>query len=296
VSELGKTQSLTADPNRTMMGVAPTLNATQTIKPIQCPICKSHNPAGVMFCVECGLIFDRALPDDAFGAPVVRLPVLVEGGGREHTLRLGENIVGREADVMLADSKVSRKHARIVLGEGEITLEDLGSTNGTTVNGEKLPPGESRSMQQGDCVAFGGFELTLSVPGKMGATAAMTPQAAPSSEPEPAASPSTELEAAIALFVGDDSRPLPEGTYTFGRREGNDIVVADPYVSGSHGQIEVESDGVFVTDLESTNGTVLDGDPLAPHSRTAWRAGTILKIGSVEIRFERSGPRDGENE
>lgn len=296
MSELGKTQSLTADPNRTMMGVAPTLNATQTIKPIQCPICKSHNPAGVMFCVECGLIFDRALPDDAFGAPVVRLPVLVEGGGREHTLRLGENIVGREADVMLADSKVSRKHARIVLGEGEITLEDLGSTNGTTVNGDKLTPGETRPLQQGDRVAFGGLELTLSVPGRMGATAALTPMASEPSEPEPIAEPAPDLEPVIELFVGEDSRPLSEGTYTFGRREGNDLIVADPYVSGSHGQIEVENDGVFVTDLGSTNGTVLEGEPLTPHSRTVWREGSILKIGSVEIRFGLLETTDGNDE
>ena len=88
------------DPNRTVMGTAPSLNATQTIKPVQCPICKTFNPAGMMFCIECGLIFDRALPDDAFGAPVVRLPVLVEASsGREHPVRRGVNIVGREGDV-----------------------------------------------------------------------------------------------------------------------------------------------------------------------------------------------------
>src|SRR6187549_1178306 len=85
----------TMDPNKTMLGNAPTLNATITIKPVQCPVCKTFNPAGMMFCVDCGLIFDRALPDDAFGAPVVRLPVLVDAiSGREHPIRPGVNMVG----------------------------------------------------------------------------------------------------------------------------------------------------------------------------------------------------------
>ena len=90
-----------ADPNKTMMGVAPTLNATQIIKPIQCPVCKTFNPAGVMFCVDCGLIFDRALDGDAFGAPAIQLPLLVESSGREHPVRPGVNTIGREGDVLL---------------------------------------------------------------------------------------------------------------------------------------------------------------------------------------------------
>src|SRR5687767_3849861 len=97
----------TLDPNRTMMGTAPSLNATQTIKPVQCPVCKSFNPAGVMFCVDCGLIFDRSLPDDAFGAPTVQLPMLVEETGREHPLRPGTTVIGREGDISLPDAKVS---------------------------------------------------------------------------------------------------------------------------------------------------------------------------------------------
>src|SRR5947209_11226435 len=118
MNDPSKTQALSADPNRTqlsaaptldpnktMMGNAPTLNATITIKPTQCPVCKTFNPAGVMFCVECGLIFDRALPADAFGAPAIQLPVLVETTGREHAIRPGENAIGREGDILLPDPR-----------------------------------------------------------------------------------------------------------------------------------------------------------------------------------------------
>src|SRR5579863_8959338 len=136
MDDFGKTQMLSGDPNRTqlgvaptldpnktMMGTAPTLNATITIKPTQCPVCKTFNPAGVMFCVECGLIFDRALPGDAFGAPAIQLPVLVENTGREHPIRPGQNMVGREGDILLADARVSRKHAQIVSDNGTILVE-----------------------------------------------------------------------------------------------------------------------------------------------------------------------------
>ena len=71
-----------ADPNKTMMGTAPTLNATITIKPTQCPVCKTFNPAGVMFCIDCGLIFDRALPADAFGAQGVLSALSSSSRGR----------------------------------------------------------------------------------------------------------------------------------------------------------------------------------------------------------------------
>src|ERR1700678_3586694 len=91
------------DPNKTMLGTAPSLNATTTIKPVQCPVCKTFNPAGVMFCIDCGLIFDRALPGDAFGAPAIQLPMLMESSGREHPIRPGTTVVGREGDILLAD-------------------------------------------------------------------------------------------------------------------------------------------------------------------------------------------------
>src|SRR5579859_5079571 len=115
MSDANKTQLLTAppqktiqggpafDPNKTMLGTAPSMNATQTIKPLQCPVCRTFNPAGVMFCVDCGLIFDRALPADAFGAPVVQLPMIVEVSGREQPIRPGISSVGREGDIMLPD-------------------------------------------------------------------------------------------------------------------------------------------------------------------------------------------------
>ena len=292
MDDSGKTQALSADPNRThlgappsaapnrtMMGTAPTLNATITIKPIQCPVCKMFNPAGVMFCVECGLIFDRALPDDAFGAPAVQLPVLVDSGGREFPVRPGVNTVGREGDIALADGRVSRRHAQIVSENGVIAVEDIGSTTGTLVNGEKLEPNTQRPLANGDKVSLGCVELTLSQPGVAGATAAI-----PSNKTAAIAAPPS-VEPAAAHLVGDGVEyALKPGANTFGRKSDNDVAIVDPYVSGRHGVIELADDGLFLTDIGSTNGTVLNEAKLTPNMRTAITPDDVIRLGSLEFR------------
>ena len=75
--------------------------------------------------------------------------------GGEYPLGEGQEIViGRssELDMVLVEEMVSRKHARIALTEGVITIEDLGSTNGTFVNGEKVERG---TLKEGDRVLVG---------------------------------------------------------------------------------------------------------------------------------------------
>jgi pSer/pThr/pTyr-binding forkhead associated (FHA) protein len=74
------------------------------------------------------------------GAPaVVRI---VSGPGQGGAARLGDAplVLGREAgsDLMLPDPKASRRHARIEKVEGSWVLTDLGSTNGTRLNGVRV--------------------------------------------------------------------------------------------------------------------------------------------------------------
>lgn len=67
----------------------------------------------------------------------LRLAQLLEGGGvgEIFPLRSGENLVGREAGQVTfpSDRYVSGRHARLEVGEGSVTLSDLGSSNGTFV-------------------------------------------------------------------------------------------------------------------------------------------------------------------
>jgi len=271
----------TLDPNKTIMGAAPTLNATQIIKPIQCPVCKTFNPAGVMFCIDCGLIFDRALPADAFGAPAIQLPLLVEQSGREHPLRPGTTVIGREGDIAISDGRVSRRHAQVTNTEGVLVLEDLGSTNGTLIGADKLAQGEKRTLAGGETVSFGGVELKLSLPGEQSGNAT----AVISANKTAAIAAPPQLEKPAAMLVGEGREiPLKAGTNTFGRKAENDLQIADAYVSGKHGVIEITDDGLFLTDIGSTNGTMLNDAKLAPNMRTAITPEDVIRLGSLEFQ------------
>jgi len=57
--------------------------------------------------------------------------------------------------VVLSDRSVSRIHARLEGYGGRISVRDLNSRNGTSVNGHKLSPNESVQLQEGDMVCFG---------------------------------------------------------------------------------------------------------------------------------------------
>src|SRR5687768_12275272 len=69
-------------------------------------------------------------------------------------------VIGRssELDMVLVEDMVSRKHAKISVSGGKITIEDLGSTNGTFVNGEKV---KQARLKEGDRILIGTSILKL---------------------------------------------------------------------------------------------------------------------------------------
>src|SRR5512133_2961053 len=81
--------------------------------------------------------------------------------GRIFPLRSGASLIGRAPDVQVAllDGEVSRHHARIALTGGQVWLEDLGSTNGTLVNGERADG--VVMLRAGDRLTFGGHVLKV---------------------------------------------------------------------------------------------------------------------------------------
>jgi len=279
-TQMGTPPSL--DPNKTMMGMAPTVKATveatQTIKPVQCPVCRTFNPAFLKFCMECGLIFDRALEGDAFGAPAIQLPMLVESGGREHPLRPGVTVIGREGDILTTDARISRRHAQVTHTDGRLEVEDLGSTNGTKVDGQPLTPGVKKALAGGEKISLGGFEFQLQLPGAKGGntTLAFTGNKTGVMAAQP------KKETSPAVLVGPDREfPLRAGANSFGRKSDNDIQMADPYVSGRHGLIEVTDGGVFLTDIGSSNGTMLNDAKLVANMRTQLSPDDVIRLGSV---------------
>jgi len=75
---------------------------------------------------------------------------------------------------------------------------------------------------------------------------------------------------------------LPNQMVTLGRAPDNDVVVADPATSGRHGRIEVRTGAFWISDLGSTNGTLVNGEPVIEKQLAD---GDLIAIGQNTIRF-----------
>jgi pSer/pThr/pTyr-binding forkhead associated (FHA) protein len=89
-----------------------------------------------------------------------RAQLVVDGTPRTLELKPGSNLVGRgsDADLQLMDQGVSRRHADVHLSDGQATVYDLGSTNGTSVNGHSV---QSQQLQHGDVLRVGHTRLVF---------------------------------------------------------------------------------------------------------------------------------------
>ncbi|HUQ60691.1 FHA domain-containing protein, partial [Lentzea sp.] len=89
---------------------------------------------------------------------------LDDGSNRTYNLKQGGNVVGRgqEADFRLPDTGVSRRHLEITWDGHSAMLADLGSTNGTTVNGT---PVQTWQLAEGDVVRIGHSSLVFRTAG-----------------------------------------------------------------------------------------------------------------------------------
>src|SRR5207244_9061942 len=87
-------------------------------------------------------------------------PVLIvktkdkDRGEDSYDLATGATLIGRapENDIILLEESVSRRHARIMVDNGACSMEDLGSANGSFVNGERLRPKQPRPLQDNDVI------------------------------------------------------------------------------------------------------------------------------------------------
>ncbi|MBM3458787.1 MAG: FHA domain-containing protein, partial [Armatimonadetes bacterium] len=194
-----------------------------------CPVCATPNTPLDVYCQDCGLLFTSVSgPVEALPDPASAVRLVESGSGRELLLNPGQNVAGREGDLLVDHPTVSRRHAAFTLEGGRVWLEDLGSSNGTSVGDRRLPAGERAEVMEGDVARLGSVALTVRIPGGT----ARPPTAAPEAEeaiPAAAAAPVAWLEGARG-----EQYLLHAGQNTVGRRAGNQIVIADAFMSGRH--------------------------------------------------------------
>jgi ABC-2 type transport system ATP-binding protein len=197
--------------------------------------------------------------------------------GREILVR-GEMVVGRDptGDVVIADPEVSSRHAQLTSGNGTVSVEDIGSSNGTFVNGQRVTG--RRELAPGDRVTFGAtvLEVRLSEdPAEAAAAHAVTRERAIPMPPVlvfgSGPNAGSEVPVAGAIVVG---------------REGTaDLVLEDTEISRRHAVFSPAGAGLTVEDLGSTNGTYVNGHRIT--GAVVLTTGDRVDLGSsaIEVRL-----------
>ena len=227
----------------------------------------------------------------------VRLTVKMKsasGADQTKTVLLDEEIIlfGREPNcqVVLAQQAVSRNHARISRDGTLFFLEDLGSSFGTSVNGQKLPKGEKRLLRNGDVIAIAQFDVTFdrvaegSSEDVSGKTSFLSRKVVKDVMKGLAAGgESAYFRVMNGATEGQRIEIADAQEYIFGRDAADaDIVLNDDLVSRKHVKVRRDWSGTHVEDLGSRNGIKLN------KKRT--RKATIkdrdeLEIGGVRLLF-----------
>jgi len=165
---------------------------------VTCPSCDADNLPGTLFCVQCGTYLPSGGPlrteplpeqedgrlarpryddeDQAERTRTINIEVSVLNTGSKMLLSADREIlVGRldaahgifpELDMTTdggLEQGVSRRHARIYTRDGTCFVEDLDSTNGSFLNGERITPYLPYAFHDGDALTFGTMRLQVRV-------------------------------------------------------------------------------------------------------------------------------------
>jgi pSer/pThr/pTyr-binding forkhead associated (FHA) protein len=172
-------------------------------------------------------------------------------------MKPGLTSIGRSADndIVLDSLLVSRRHAQLQCVGGQCTVQDLGSANGLFVNGRRV----SRAvLSPGDRLRFGDVDLTYQAAGA--------------------------AQAQAWLEIDTNRHPLSSERTSIGRSRDNDIRLADDRVSRRHAQIDLQQGAFVISDLESANGTFVNGQRV---QRQTLSNGDEIRIGDSRLFFRR---------
>jgi len=190
----------------------------------------------------------------------------------EYQLAQEATALGRAADndLCLQHPTVSLHHARILHGPSGCSVMDLGSSNGTCVNGAELPVKTEHTLADGDVIGVGPFLLHFHA------------------AEESAVAPPPQFEPTIVLAPVQPSRlmvstpkwtrefPLQGDVLTLGRDPNSDIPIDADVVSRNHARLERRDSGYEIVDLGSTNGLRFQGEAI---ERRLLVSGDTVRIG-----------------
>ncbi|MCC6464232.1 MAG: FHA domain-containing protein [Planctomycetes bacterium] len=167
---------------------------------------------------------------------------------------------GEEADHRLPGKTASRIHAQVFQREGAWHVEDLGSSNGTLVNGKRIAA--PTALKPGDEITIGEFKLTL--------------------EGDPPRAPKRAELSVARLVYQPAGKPATElvlhERITIGRRPDNSLQIDQKAVSGHHLEVLNQGGTYLLRDLGSSNGTFVGDQPVKEHVLCN---GDVVNVGKV---------------
>ncbi len=129
---------------------------------VRCSNCGADSPHGQHYCGQCGFVLAPP-PVEGSGAPKLGIGRLVLPDPEPSlAFESDEVLIGRGPECrvqLIADRYLSGKHARVTATMGIFSIEDLGSTNGTLLNGVKLEPRKPAQLHDGDVITVGQTEI-----------------------------------------------------------------------------------------------------------------------------------------
>ena len=168
--------------------------------------------------------------------------------GGEFPLKTDKQIViGRssELDMVLVEDMVSRKHAKIQVANGAITIEDLGSTNGTFVNGEKV---KQARLKEGDRILIGTSILKLI---HQGADSANVDESMAKQKLEEAAAAQAARSTKTSSMTGKiEEIPLPDLLQLFHTSKKNGVLVVN---GAQEGRVYLRQGRVYYAVIDSNH-------------------------------------------
>ena len=173
--------------------------------------------------------------------------------------------------IRLTERNVSRHHARLLKRNGSYIIEDLGSYNGVVVNGDRIDA--KLKLSAGDQLGIGDYDLEF----QSDATRVVPP----STSTRPKSAPPPRLVVLGEPAAGAEFS-LSKPVLRIGRDEDIDIWINHKSISHEHAEVQVDDDKVTVFDLQSANGTFVNG---IRASRAILEAGDIVELGQVRFRF-----------
>ncbi len=188
-----------------------------------------------------------------------RIPALVS---EPHRLTIGRN---PDSHVRVNNPTVSWDHAVIDASGGRLFVEDLGSANGTYLDDERIPP-------------------KTRVPLSLRRNLRLGPVAVPWQTAAEKSGPISVLRLAGRAKVAAGPIPVSGREISVGRDPANDVVISDPSVSARHARIFRQGAGYLVEDLDSSNGTFVNGQKIT-EARPLNPSDTIV-FGRVEAGLD----------